>query len=372
MTLISTLHRATKFFLVFIFLSSTVYGSIGSVTELKGAGVITRTDGDDVELEKNLDVFSYDEVKTGNGRTSIDFVDDTRVEITEHSKLIIDEFVYDPANNQGGLTLTAALGTVRYASGQIAKDHKENVVIQTPTATIGVRGTDFAMIVDEIGGSTIILLPSCDTSGNCLVGEISVESDAGQVIMNQAFQATRVEASETKPFKPINVDIDESMISNLLILSPPKELDKSMARENAENRADVLNIDFLAIDVLNEDLLAPSEDETFTELDIDFLSGDFLADILDQINKILAAEFLSELTNVFVEKKQAVGQFENGVIVVDDGKNYIFSRQGPNNYVRIVLSKRSQYQIDLEQSDVQIREFIVGDGSVNNIDIYQR
>ena len=49
--------------------------------------------------------------------------------------------------------MTAPLGTVRYASGQIAKDFRENVTIKTPTATIGVRGTDFAMIVDELGGS---------------------------------------------------------------------------------------------------------------------------------------------------------------------------------------------------------------------------
>ena len=371
MTLISTLHKATSLLLVLLF-TSTAYGSIGAVSKLKGTGVITRTDGNDVELSKDLDVFSYDEVKTGNGRTSIDFVDDTRVEITEHSKLVIDDFVYDPANNEGGLTLTAAFGTVKYASGQIAKDHRDNVKIQTPTATIGVRGTDFAMIVDEVGGSTIILLPSCDTNGNCLVGEISVESDAGFVIMNQAFQATRVEAAESKPFKPISVDIDESMISNLLILSPPRELDEQEAREDAEKRADVLNIDFLEIDVLNEDLLSTAETDTFTELDIDFLAQDFLADILDQINKILAAEFLSELTDVFVEKKQVTGQLENGVIIVDDGNNFIFSRQGPNNYVRIVLSKRSEYIINLEQSDVQIREFIVGDGSVNNIDIYQR
>ena len=35
------------------------------------------------------------------------------------------------------------------------------------------------MIVDEIGGSMITLLPSCDTSGTCVVGEISVESDVG-------------------------------------------------------------------------------------------------------------------------------------------------------------------------------------------------
>ena len=46
-----------------------------------------------------------------------------------------------------------------------------------------VRGTDFAMTVDEIGSSTIILLPSCDGDGMCYVGEISVETDAGFVIM---------------------------------------------------------------------------------------------------------------------------------------------------------------------------------------------
>ena len=82
------------------------------------------------------------------------------------------------------------MGTIRYASGQIAKNSRQDVNITTPTATIAVRGTDFSMTVDEIGGSTIILLPSCDATGACFVGEISVESDIGQVILNQAFQAT--------------------------------------------------------------------------------------------------------------------------------------------------------------------------------------
>ena len=45
-----------------------------------------------------------------------------------------------------------------------------------------------SMTIDEIGSSTIILLPSCDTSGNCYVSEIDVTSDAGQVIMNQTFR----------------------------------------------------------------------------------------------------------------------------------------------------------------------------------------
>ena len=362
-----------KYLFILLFLiSQTVNAQIGKVTELKGNGSVERTTGDKFDLITDLDIETYDEVSTGQGRTRIDFIDDTMVEITEHSKLVIDEFIYDPANNEGGLTLKAALGTVRYASGQIAKDYKDNVKIETPTASISVRGTDFAMIIDEIGGSTIILLPSCDIQGNCYVGEISVESDAGQVIMNQAFQATRVEAPESKPFKPISIDIDESMISNLLILSPPKNLNKDENSKEREDTADILNIDFLEMDVLNEDLLA-SDDQNFEELDIDYLSQDFLADVLDQINKVLRAQFLSELTDVFVKKEQKVGQdAETGIIILDQGTYWQFQREDTNNFVRLKLSKRSEYIINLEQGDFVTQDFIVGDGGVNNINLYQR
>ena len=98
----------TVFAISLLWCTNTV-ASIGAVSEIKGKGSITRTDRVKIEIEQSLDIFSYDEVTTGQGRTAINFVDDTRVEITEHSKLIIDEFVYDPANNEGGFTLTAVL-----------------------------------------------------------------------------------------------------------------------------------------------------------------------------------------------------------------------------------------------------------------------
>ena len=196
-------------------------GVIGDVILHTGNAVIEQ-DGVDVESEEGLDVFSYNTVKTGKGKVAIGFVDDTRVDVTEHSKLIIDEFVYDPNTKKGSLSLKAALGTIRYASGQIAKTSPTEVQIKTPTATIGVRGTDFTMTVDEIGSSTIILLPSCNTSGFCFVGEITVESDAGQVIMNTAFQATVVDTISSPPLKPIILSLEENFITNLLIFSPPR------------------------------------------------------------------------------------------------------------------------------------------------------
>ena len=189
-------------------------GVIGDVILHTGNAVIEQ-EGVDVESEEGLDVFSYNTVKTGKGKVAIGFVDDTRVDVTEHSKLIIDEFVYDPNTKTGSLSLKAALGTIRYASGQIAKTDPTNVQIKTPTATIGVRGTDFTMTVDEIGSSTIILLPSCDTNGYCFVGEITVESDAGQIIMNQAFQATVVDTISSPPLKPVILILEEDVITNL-------------------------------------------------------------------------------------------------------------------------------------------------------------
>ena len=220
-----------KWFLILLILICVVkcnsaFGSIGEVTQLEGNGIIDRKDGDKgIVVEKELDVFSYDTVKTGNGKVGIEFIDQTRVDVTEHSKLIIDEFVYDPNSKTGKLNLSAKLGTIRYASGQIAKNSATEVKITTPTASISVRGTDFAMTIDELGGSTIILLPSCDVQGNCLVGEISVESAAGQVILNQAFQATQVFVPESPPTPPVKLDLEIDMINNMLIISKPKEID---------------------------------------------------------------------------------------------------------------------------------------------------
>jgi len=204
MTLI--FHKLTKWILlVILFYAGPLWASIGNVDKLEGKGVIDR-DKTDITLEQELPIEQYDTVKTGNGKVGILFIDDTRVDVTQHSKLIIDEFVYDPNTKKGKLNLSAKLGTIKYASGQIAKTSRQDIIITTPTATIGVRGTDFSMTIDELGGSTIILLPSCDVQGNCLVGEISVESAAGQVILNQAFQATQVFVPENPPTPPVKLD----------------------------------------------------------------------------------------------------------------------------------------------------------------------
>lgn len=372
--MISTFLRQTKWIiLVLSCATSLTWGSIGNVDKLKGNGVVDREDGDtDIKLQKELDIFSNDTIKTGKGKVGILFIDDTRVDVTEHSRLLIDDFVFDPNTATGTLSLKASLGTIRYASGQIAKNSAQNINIETPTASIGVRGTDFSMTIDELGSSTIILLPSCDVSGNCFVGEISVESDAGQVILNQAFQATVVDVPERPPMSPVLLNLDESLINNLLIVARPPELEDEDYEQGRRDVASVLDLDFLEFNELEKNYLDEEEDLYVTGLDIDFLEQNFLADILQQINDELAEAMKSEF-----DKKKSIGEIqlgknpETGVIILDEDPNWVWIREGAaGGYIELRLDKEYGYLLNIIQSEFEIIDFQLG-GQENEITIRQ-
>ena len=356
--------------------SSFASGIIGDIILQTGNAVIERNDGEDVKAEDDLDIFSYNTVKTGKGKVAIGFIDDTRVDVTEHSKLIIDEFVYDPNTKTGSLSLKAALGTIRYASGQIAKTSPTNVQIRTPTATIGVRGTDFTMTVDEIGSSTIILLPSCDTNGMCFVGEITVESDAGQVIMNTAFQATTVETISSVPLKPVILSLEENFITNLLIISQPREIAEAEQEAEYQKTATALDVDLLAFDELDksmEDYIKELEDEDKLEqLDRDFLAQNFLGNILDQLNLQLALQLGDKL-----EKKKAKGDIVlgkdevTGITILDEDPEWYWHREAASgSTIELRLEQANSYIMNVQQGDFELLDFELG-GTESEITIYQ-
>ena len=353
------------------FTTRDLYASIGNVIIQEGDSLIERKIGEDVASEVDVDIFSYDTIRTAKSKTAIEFIDTTRVDVTEHSKLVIDEFVYDPNKKTGKLSLKASLGTVRYASGQIAKNNPTSIKITTPTATIGVRGTDFSMTVDELGSSTIILLPSCDTNGNCYVGEISVESDAGQVILSQAFQATVVDTVSSTPMKPVILGLDENMINNLLIIARPSEITREMNASDYIEVADALDIDFLQFDELEKDYLEEEESAWATALDIDFLEQNFLGDILKQLNEQLA----KQMRNEFDKKKSSTGVIvgkdeETGIIILNEEPEWLVIRETEANYIEMRLDQEYGYNINIIQGDDEIYDYEIG-GNVNEITIIQ-
>lgn len=348
--------------------------SIGNVTQQVGNTIIERQAGEKLTSEKGSTIVSYDTVRTGQGKTAIEFLDETRVDVTQNSKLVIDEFVYDPNTSKGKLALKASFGTIRYASGQIAKNSRQDIKITTPTATIGVRGTDFTMTVDETGSSTIILLPSCSAVGTkrvCVVGEISVESDAGQVILNKAFQATVVDVPETSPLDPIIIDINESLIDNLLIIRKPKEVEYELERKRAIELADFLGFDFLEYDGLDVNALDEDPDLWQTDLDSNYLDQNFLANVLDQLNEMLAKILGDSLSKSKAKQKYGKDPV-TGIELYNQNPNWVFRRDsGTGMQVELILDQQNGYNINLQQSDFETRDYSLGDGS-NEIDIIQK
>ena len=225
------------------------------------------------------------------------------------------------------------------------------------------------MTVNEIGGSTIVLLPSCDGNGFCYVGEIEVQTDAGFVIMNQAFQATQVDTTESKPLKPVLLELDIDMINNLLIVSQPKEIETAVEEEKKQAVANALDIDFLKFDDLEVDMLDNEEELDSTALDLDFLDTDFLVDILAQLNKQLALQMRSEFDKGKDKKK--TGKDEFGVILLDEEPQWVWMREdeGGNNIV-LRLDQENGYFINVIQGDMEITDYQLGDGD-NYITIYQ-
>jgi hypothetical protein len=210
-----------------LMLTISAWADIGSVTESSGTAIIKRGK-DTIQIVKGTEIKTNDKIETKNGKVKIVFKDDTNVTVTESSSLIIDDFVYDPKSGAGKLGLKAAAGTVRYVSGSIAKDPK-NVKINTPTAAIAVRGTDFVMAVSETGASMIMLMPTCEIEQNvnlkgltCGSGAIDVETPAGIVKLNRPYQATLVETLNGIPSPAVIVALNGMAIGNNLMVNPPR------------------------------------------------------------------------------------------------------------------------------------------------------
>ncbi len=269
---------------------------IGKVTEQTGPTEILRNKKS-ISSSLNTGVEMNDTVSTAKAKAELTFEDKTTVKLTEHSKLVIDDFVYDPKKGSGKLALNMALGTARYASGQIAKNNPQQVAIKTPTANIAVRGTDFSMTVDELGRSLVMLLPSCDAKG-CVTGAIEVSNLAGVVLLDVPYQATLVSSLNSPPSQPVVVKLDQANINNMLIVSRPPEVQEETQAGSAKKEKGLLDFNALDVDLLKFTTLDENKLDDNKALD----RNDLNADLLDfyaqnELDRQNASLLSSELDN---------------------------------------------------------------------------
>jgi len=355
-------------FLLLLTISQNSDAAIGTITEQANSPASIQRQKTTVPGTKGTGVEMADAINTKQGKVGIVFADETKVQVNENSRIVIDEFVYDPnSKDKGKLALNMASGTARYASGAIAKNNPSSVSINTPTAKIAVRGTDFTATVDELGASTVILLPSCprkdmlpdEIERLCKTGVIDVINDGGTVTLDQAFQATKVTARNVAPTKPITLKLNEDAINNMLILAPPQEIKQRIAERDGARGENVtaLSQNFLQAIDLGSVLAAQNATFNTNQLQRNYLDQEFLANVLLLMNEELSQQFGNLLAT---PKNQLLPDYKkaSGVVATVDTFAVELCRGDASNNNSCVTIPRSQ------NSTVQINQ--TGNISITN------
>ena len=89
-----------RIIILLLFFPNIVFGAAGEIGKFSGSGVLER-DNQVIDGGRGVGVQPMDTAVTAKGRMRIDFIDETRVDITEHARLLIDDFVYDPNTRTG-------------------------------------------------------------------------------------------------------------------------------------------------------------------------------------------------------------------------------------------------------------------------------
>lgn len=336
--------------------------SVGRVTEQTGPTEIVRNNKS-VASGVDVGVEMQDTVTTARSRVTLSFDDKTTVKISEQSKLVIDDFVYDANRGTGKLAVKVALGTARYASGQIAKNSPQSVSVKTPTATVAVRGTDFSMTVDELGRSLVILLPSCDKRG-CVTGAIEVSNEAGSVLLDVAYQATLVTSITSPPSPPSILNVDQSNINNQLIVSPPPEIkDVSYRSEKTELDRNDLDLNLLSFKELDRNELEDKKVLDRNDLEIDLLAVGNWDELVAQ-NKIVLKNAFEKILLPNYDPTTLIGYYFN------DDKSKITLYRTPDHVAEVTFDTDKNAQLTINQDGTVVKQQ-VNQGGTTVINIKQ-
>ncbi|MGB2564424.1 MAG: FecR family protein, partial [Parvibaculales bacterium] len=164
--------------IVFLAISNTAYGSktVSGVVAVSTGPMQAYTQSIGRDLAAGDDVFLNDEVETGETtRAQVLLRDESVFSLAPSSKVLFDEFVYDPMAGEGVLEASLLSGGMRFVSGQLSKNQPENIKIKAGKATVGIRGTEIMAKHGE-QGTTFVLLS----------GAMEIATESGRQLIDRS------------------------------------------------------------------------------------------------------------------------------------------------------------------------------------------
>lgn len=124
-------------------------GLIGFIKTVANDAFII-VDGRSIRAQAGMPLQTGFVVKTGpTGRMGLTLRDNTLMSFGPNTEFVVDEYLYAPGKGELKLSARLVKGTLQYVSGIIAKLKPDAVAIRVPTGVVGVRGTEFLLLVAE-------------------------------------------------------------------------------------------------------------------------------------------------------------------------------------------------------------------------------
>jgi hypothetical protein len=127
--------------------------TVGNVTAVKQNAYGTPPDATRAQKRKGDGIAFQEQLETLKGSALlVRFADGSALTLGASSKLLVDAFVYDPNSSTGKALINIPAGTLRYITGAMPKGQ---TTIETPTATLVLRGTNVTVGVDLNGDTKL-------------------------------------------------------------------------------------------------------------------------------------------------------------------------------------------------------------------------
>ncbi|MEH2508984.1 VCBS repeat-containing protein [Nitrobacteraceae bacterium AZCC 1564] len=159
----------------------------GHVLKLTGSATVIRN-GVSVELHIGDAIQKGDVVQTGSDSSiGMTLVDGSAFGMTSNARMVINEMIYDPNGSSNSSLISLVQGTITFVAGQTAKNG--NMRVDTPVATMGIRGTAVLVEISANDGPTkfsVLVEPDGHTGSYNLYDKttgqlLGTVSQAGQV-----------------------------------------------------------------------------------------------------------------------------------------------------------------------------------------------
>ena len=262
-------------------LASEPIGTIGIV--IGQADVVNRN----IELKIKENIYFGDVIKTGaQTNLQILFDDETVFTIGENTEIIINEFIYDPNQNNELNRISAEVmqGSLKVVTGLISKQNPENLSITLPTGVLATRGTEVQVLVKPGQNDVVVLLgPGPNNAAGERAGAVEVSNNQGSVFMDQQFSFTSIVLNQPpSPPQPAPValiqEINQSLNAGTIALA---NIDSALVGEDDELTEEVVS---------NEDTVQEESDSD----NVTTLTSVSAKAVNEEVKSVMVEEFNSE------------------------------------------------------------------------------